>query len=196
LPNGKFDPAEFPKDVEIWAHDETTVPGHTYRYKLEVSFVNPLYQTVGMAANPADAKVFALASESTWTAPITSPLKQRFFASNGGAAIGGVPRISFEYFWWDDGSWKFKSIGLQPGDAVPGTPWTVFDIRPAGSAGGENRALLVSNTGEIISRYYKSDMKDPAYIKLRDLVKGAAAPPTGNPNVGPPGVGATGSTAP
>ena len=96
--------------------------------------------------------------------------------------------MKFEYFWWEDGAWKYKQIQLQPGDAVPGTPWTLFDIRPTGSTSGDNKALLVNNSGEVVSRFFKADMKDPAFIKLRDLVKGTTATAAGT--------GATGSLAP
>lgn len=177
IPPAPFSPSAA-KDLEVWAHDDTTAPGHTYRYKIAVYIKNPIFATLGMAKNPDDAKKLALVAESAWSDNVESPRKQYFFATTGGDAIGGNnPKMKFDYFWWEDGDWKTKTLELRPGDAVGATPWTLVDIRPYGGL-NENRALLVSETGELDNRFYKNDLNSADYKRLKGLIKPATATAT------------------
>jgi hypothetical protein len=170
LPAGAFAPASA-QDMEIWAHDDSTQPGHTYRYKLQVYFKNPLFVTQGMALNVADEAKLAIAAESAWSEKVISPRKQYFFASTGGDTINSNnPKMKFEYFYWEDGEWKTKTFDVHPGDAIGATPWTVVDFRPAAN-GNENRALLVNDLGELDTRFYKADIASPDYKRLHGLIK-------------------------
>lgn len=172
IPAGLFDPAAA-VDTEIWAHDESTRPGHTYQYKLRLSLKNPLFATLGMAKDTADEKKLSISVDSAFSEPVISPRKQYFFAMTGGDALGGNnPKMKFEYFFWDDGDWKTKTLSLQPGDAVGTTPWTLVDLRPFGSS-SEHRAMLVADTGEVDSRFYKSDLGSPDYKRVKALIKPA-----------------------
>lgn len=189
LPPAPFSPAQQNKDLEVWAHDETTVPGKIYRYKLRIFISNPMWGTQGMAKNQNDASVFALKTETEWTKPINSPSKRDFFVTNGGTSIGGVPKVGVDYFKWEDGEWKKDSVSVQPGDRIGETPWTVADIRPVGSANNENRVLLVNDDGSLTSRYYKTDKARKEYKNLLDKVK-PATPPPGAPGTPAPGFGA------
>ena len=175
LPAGTFRPADpAAVDVEVWAHDDTTIPGHVYRYKIEVYFKNPLFGTTGMAKNANDETVFALKAETEWSKEVESPKKHYFFAASGGEALGGnTPKMKFEYFWWEEGDWKTKTLTLQPGDAVGSTPWTLVDIRP--TTGTENHALLVNQMGAVQSRTQKTDLASEDYKKIKALVKPATA---------------------
>ncbi len=169
---GLFDPASAVA-TEIWAHDETTKPGHTYQYKLRLSLKNPLFATQGMAKNPADEKILAIFVESAYSEPVISPRKQYFFAMTGGDALGGNnPKMKFEYFFWEDGDWKTKMLSVQPGDAIGTTPWTLVDLRPFGSS-SEHRAMLVADTGEVESRFYRSDLGSADYKRVKALIKPA-----------------------
>jgi hypothetical protein len=177
IPAAPFAPATA-KDLEVWAHDDTTVPGHVYRYKISVYIKNPLFATLGNAKNPEDAKKLFLGAESAWSDNVESPRKQYFFATTGGDSIAGNnPKMKFEYFWWEDGDWKTKNLELRPGDAIGTTPWTLVDIRPYGGI-NENRAVLVSESGEIDSRFYKSDLNSADYKRLKGLIKPATATAT------------------
>lgn len=186
LPPSPFSPAQQNKDLEVWAHDETTVPGKIYRYKLRIFVSNPMWGFQGMAKNQADASVFALKAETDWTKPINSPSKRDFFVTNGGNVIGGVPKVGVDYFKWEDGEWKMESKSVQPGDRIGETPWTVADIRPISGIASENRVLLVNDDGSIASRYYKTDKARKEYKGLLDKVKPATPPPGAQPQ---PGVG-------
>jgi hypothetical protein len=185
LPQGPFNPFQIQPQapVEIWAHDETTQPGHRYRYKLRVSFQNPLYGAVNMAKNAADEQVLAIVTETPWSEPIMAPTKDAFFVQNGGpGTLGGEPKINVEYIYWEDGDWKSKTLTLHPGDQIGKTPWTLVDVRPNAS-GGENKAVVMNETsGQVEDRYYKKDLASAEYKRLKKLVP-AATPvnPAGGP---------------
>lgn len=198
LPSSPFSPAQQLKDLEIWAHDETTIPGKVYRYKLRISIKSPLWGTQGMAKNPDDANVFVLTAETEWSKPIPSPSKQDFFVSTGGSTVGGVPKVGIDYFKWDDGTWKQTYVTLQPGDRVGETPWTIVDLRPIGNSAGDNRVVLVSDTGDMSSRFYKTDKANPRYNALHGLANPIAPAgttpnsPQAGLNPGPTATGAAG----
>ena len=179
LPQGTFIPATA-KDVEIWAHDDTTKPSRTYHYKLVVYFRNPIFGTQGMAKDPANEKKLDVAGSTEWSAPVVSPRKNYFFAFNSGDALqANNPKMKFEYFFWEDGDWKTKIIELHPGDSVGATPWTIVDFRPFGS-NNENRAMIINEDGVIETHYYKIDQATADYKRLKGLIK----PPTAGVTTG------------
>jgi hypothetical protein len=176
IPQGRFNPAA-QHDLEIWAHDDSAVPGHTYRYKLEVSLLNPLYKTENLAKNPADENKLAITVETDWSKPVTLPTKQKFFAYNGGNnALASGAKMTLEYFWWEDGKWNSKMLTVQPGDAIPNTGWTVVDLKPVSN--GESKAITVNEAGEMATHFYKTDLKDPEYARLKALVAKSTAAAT------------------
>jgi hypothetical protein len=177
IPNGQFLPSQQVQDLEVWAHDETTVPDVIYRYKLRVYLKNPLFGTVNVAKNPADAKVFWIPMETAdWSKPIVSPKKHEFFVINGGTTFNGVQKVGIDYLDWQDGTWKLTSMTLQPGDRVGQTPWTIVDLRPAGGNEGDSRVLLINDDGQLITRFYKTDRIDAEYLNLKKLVPPPAVP--------------------
>jgi hypothetical protein len=177
IPNGQFLPSQQLQDLEVWAHDETTVPGVIYRYKLRVYLKNPLFGTVNVAKNPVDAKVFWIRMDTPdWSKPIVSPKKHEFFVINGGTTFNGVAKIGIDYLDWQDGTWKLTSMTLQPGDRVGQTPWTIVDLRPAGNTEGDSRVLLINDDGQLITRFYKTDRVDADYLNLKKLVPPPAVP--------------------
>jgi hypothetical protein len=197
LPQGLFNPSDpLMKDFEVWAHDETTTPGHTYRYKLQVYLKNPLFAVPNLAKNPADEKKLDILAESEWTDKVLSPQRFYFFAANSGNAIGGAdPKISFEIYAWQDGEWKKETKALRPGDAVGSSNWTLVDIRSVGNTAGDNRALLVADNGETATRFYKTDLSSKEYKDVLKLLTPAVptgtigSSPTGSlPPAGPSGV--------
>ena len=128
-----------------------------------------------MAKNTADEKKLAISVDSAFSEPVVSPRKQYFFASTGGDDLrGNSPKMKFEYFYWEDGDWKTKMLSLQPGDAVGTTPWTLVDLRSIGNS-SEHRAMLVADTGEVESRFYKSDLQSADYKRVKALIKPATA---------------------
>jgi hypothetical protein len=180
LPAGAFSPeAATVKDVEVWAHDDSTLPGHTYRYKFQLVLKNPLFATQGIAGKPADEEKLSIGiATAEWSDKVLSPKKQYFFAATGGDTINSNnPKMRFEYFYWEDGEWKTKNLDLHPGDAVGATPWTLVDFRPA-TSGNENRALLVNDLGELENRFYKTDIASPDYKRLHGLSQPPAAAAT------------------
>ncbi len=176
LPQGAYSPATAVAPLEIWAHDDTTKPGHVYRYKIRLVLKNPLFATQGMAKNSVDEKRLSIFTDTAFSDPVISPKKQYFFANSPGDSIAN-PKIKFEYFWWEDGDWKTRILTLQPGDAVGYTPWTLVDLRPVGT-NGEHRAMLVMDSGEIESHFYKTDQAGPEYKRVKALIKPATATAT------------------
>jgi hypothetical protein len=170
IPNGQFLPAQQVQDLEVWAHDETTIPGVMYRYKLRVHLKNPLFGTVNVAKNQAIASIFSVSMETDWSKPIQSPKKHEFFVMNGGTTFNGVAKVGVDYVDWQDGAWKLTSMTLQPGDRVGQTPWTIVDLRPAGNTEGDSRVLLINDNGQLTSRFYKTDRIDPEYLNLKKLL--------------------------
>jgi hypothetical protein len=177
LPPGPFRPGELvltKENIETWAHDVTTTPGRVYRYKLRVSFRNPLWQNEH-AKNPEDAKKLCIDSDSDWSAEKQAPRKNAFFAINGGNNMtGGDPKMNFEYFYWDDGEWKKKTLTLHPGDAIGTTPYTILDYRPIfGNNANENKALVIDDLGNIEEHLYRKDMASDEYKHLSALIRPA-----------------------
>jgi hypothetical protein len=176
IPSGQFLPSQQTQDLEVWAHDETTIPGVMYRYKLRVHLENPLFGTVNVAKNQVNANIFSIPMETDWSKPIQSPKKHEFFVINGGTTFNGVAKVGVDYLDWQDGAWKLTSMTLQPGDRVGQTPWTIVDLRPAGNTEGDSRVLLINDDGQVITRFYKTDRIDPEYLNLKKLLPPPAVP--------------------
>ena len=184
---GVFNPTKI-SDVTIWAHDDTAMPGHTYRYKIIVSFRNPLFATQNLALDEKNTKILALANKEAkteWSPPVTAPKKFDFFAvaSTGGSNVHNG-KIKFDYFYWQDGFWKVKQLNLQPGDAIGQSGWVIGDLRQIYGLSSDNlSAIIVNDTGETKIRTIRADKADPEYAKLTTMVAKSADP--NDPNAQP-----------
>jgi len=112
----------------VWAHDLTTEPGKTYRYRMSVSITNPLYGNARSMALESRklADVPAVVSEpSPWSEPVTvMPDAMVFFTSARGAGLGGLDSgasATAEIYRFYYGHWRGKSTTLRPGDALAAT---------------------------------------------------------------------------
>jgi len=163
--DGKIDPLNMGDDLKIWAYDETAKPGQTYRYRIVYKLRNPVFNTANLA-DPKVAARFALDSPpSQWTGPINVPEKTKFWL-----ATLGSNKANLDVFNFEQGQWKKlppKDSSLTPGDQVPGTDWTVVDVR--GGAEGRDRdryVLLTSDTGQMSKRELNTDRSDPTHQDL------------------------------
>ena len=105
---------------EIWGHDVTVEPGKTYRYRLRVSLVNPLFQRQ-MSDGPLRQQFFDSLSvdshPSAWSAPITVEPNFRFFVVGG----SGIEReATIEVWRVVHGRQHVREFRVRPGDSLGG----------------------------------------------------------------------------
>lgn len=114
-----------PNQWRVWAHDLTAKAGHTYRYRVIVTVLNPLYHRLGVAKaqKQKNFKKFALApsakafADSPWTQVTLMPKNYFFF-------VEGSPRRSeakLQVWRIYDGIWRDAKFQQQPGDAIGGS---------------------------------------------------------------------------
>jgi hypothetical protein len=194
-PAGLFDPATWhlpppttpgapppvnprPAEVSVWAHDDAVQPGHTYRYKMRYWIKNPIYQQPAAAKNPADIKMFAVASEfSEWGPAIEVPPLTNFFIA---AVVGG--KIRFDVYRWEKGVNHYTRIEAAPGDTIRkvegdvdySTGHTVVDIRKT-MRGGDDVVYLTNAEGGTVVRTGGADRNHPVNKKLKEVVEAAKA---------------------
>ena len=162
---GSINPLDPQTDITIWAHDETVKPGVTYRYRIVYYMKNPIFGS----QNLADAKLaeqFSLKSPpSDWSAPVTVPEKTKFWIAGL-----GKDQARFDIFQWISGNWKVsKGQAIQPGDVVPGTDWTLVDVRGLDSSRERDKyVLLTDDSGEMSKRDWTTDRSDAKHKDLLD----------------------------
>ena len=188
FPTGEFEPAKWAKpEIEAWAHDDTVVPGKTYRYKMRYRIKNPLYATGNAAKNPNDAKVFALTSaDSAWGTSVTVPEIANFFIAAG--RIGGAAKMRFDIFRFHNGLQERQSGEFGPGDRIGrperdidfATRWTIVDFRR--DARDQDNVILVDDDGHTIIRNLSMDRNNPLYKKLQEEVNAQEATAALQPN--------------
>jgi hypothetical protein len=169
---GKFDVTKLSTDLRILGHDDTVVPGRTYRYKVRYTLYNSIFG-IGNFAQPASlATQFYLASPvSVATGPITIPTRLRFFL-----ASVFKNQVVFDVFTWNKGHWvKSRSKEISPGDAIPGTDWSVLDVRDDLHGNGERYALLINIDGTVERHEVKTDSESPDFEQLEIDTKSAQA---------------------
>jgi hypothetical protein len=169
---GKFDVTKLSADVRILGHDDTVVPGRTYRYKVRYTLYNSIFG-IGNFAQPASlATQFYLTSPvSVATGPIAIPTRLRFFL-----ASVFKNQVVFDVFTWNKGHWnKSRSKEISPGDAIPGTDWSVLDVRDDLHGNGERYALLINIDGTVERHEVKTDSESPDFEQLENDTKSAQA---------------------
>lgn len=170
---GDFDVTERSEPIRGWAYDETSVPGETYRYRVQYALRNPVFQVPRVAADPRLEEVLFLASDASegdWSDPIeVQPLTYYFLAGMTPAA----EEAQFRVFRWQRGQWREQRFRLNPGDPVGReqngidfrTGVTLVDVR-RDPATNNFIALIMDGEGRFIRRSQPIDSQDP---KLREL---------------------------
>ncbi len=103
--------------VQIWVHDITCQQGKTYRYRLQMKLLNPLFgqgDTLRMS-NPADAERPVLITAGDWSAPVTAAPETAFFVASG---LKENQEARFEVFRQRLGQWRMEQTTLRCGDAI------------------------------------------------------------------------------
>jgi hypothetical protein len=183
LPKARFRPADV-QDLEIWAHDDTVEAGHTYRYRIILSMRNPLFNTQGIAADPNDAKDYALTAETDWSETVTIPPQTYFFFTKDGGSGFANARPEVVVYNWKDGEWnEAPPIKIEPGDAIGQTGSILVDTRSGYSRTGNSQVeiLVRDANGLLVSRTVKEDAldKDGNWAKLKYLSTRAAPTASG-----------------
>ena len=112
--------------VTVWAHDLTVEPGKTYRYKLFVEVLNPLFRNPRL--NPDQRKINRTRvslgpseeelDEAPWSPELRIDPDYYFFALTGSR---DTKRASFEVWTVYDGLWRKSEFTEFPGDEIGGT---------------------------------------------------------------------------
>lgn len=133
--------------VRVWAADPTMRPGKTYRYKLVVAAINPLYgvprlEKSQLEDNKAKASILPSQKEidkMAWSEPVTVEPRYRFFYTGGSDS-----RARVEIFSRVDGQMQKKQVDVTPGDLITG----VVEVDPAN--GLDDKKLVDLNVGAVV----------------------------------------------
>lgn len=173
--------------VRVYAADPTMQPGTTYRYKLLVAAINPLYAVPRLAPDqlaenkdkasllPSDEEVQAM----PWVVVSTEPRMQFFFV--GGTASRG----KVEVYRRVDGVMRKHGFDVSPGDVVGGvveidgrsidmsTGLIVVDIETRRSplGRGDSKMIFIDRQGRLVERLSSIDSNSAARKRLNDEIE-------------------------
>jgi hypothetical protein len=203
LPPGEFDPRQplgnnqqLPNNEIVgWAHDDTVVPGHIYRYRIVYHIKSPVFNRIDVTKKPELAEVFDVKSkDGEWSKEIDVPSLTNFFVIS---ATPGKSSASIEVFRRQEGELKGKKFEVNPGDVVGAldgeskvdftTGWTMVDVKSDLRTSGDPYVILMDPDGNLHRR--NMDRNNDEYKKAKQQVASAAGSPAfaGGP---PPGPGA------
>lgn len=190
VPSGPFDPLAWQgASPRTFQHDETILPGKTYRYRAKYVLFNPVYQQPAAVKNKALANQFGWESKwSDWTAEVNIPPKVSFFVT--AQPSNGASSLSVEVFRYIKGQMKSQKYSVNPGDVIGAndangdfnTGYVLVDIRSSSNGG---YALVMGPDGKVIRRTGKEDRQ--TYDDMKKMLA-PATPPTGatGPGAGGP----------
>jgi hypothetical protein len=130
-----------PDTVTVWAHDLTVEPGKTYRYKISVAVLNPLFRNPRLtpeqrrenqnriAVGPSEADL----EDVDWSAAVTTDPEHYFFALSGSR---DTKRATFEVWTVFDGLWRRSEFVEYPGNEIGDTATPEGTGRPVPMAVG------------------------------------------------------------
>ncbi len=103
----------------IWAHDVTVRPGMTYRYRMAVSMLNPLFRYPHLDNEQYqmyfNSLMLPASPASAWSPPITIDQESYFFVVKANQGRGTADVEVWRVF---DGAWRFVRFPVQPGDVI------------------------------------------------------------------------------
>lgn len=112
-------------EITVWAHDLTVEPGKTYRYRVLVSVLNPLFRQTRVEESQRQVHFNKIAlgpdmaeegevGQAPWSDPVEVDPEYYFFFVQGGQS----PRV--EVWRVYDGIWRSEEFPVQPGDPIGG----------------------------------------------------------------------------
>ncbi len=171
---------------KVWAHDLTAEPGITYRYRLRVSLINPMFQRSKLKGQRREKyfhKLAILSRASQWTKPVTiEPLRQFFVVGGSGAER----QATIEVWRVFDGRPRVSEFRVYPGDplghevtmsaagqqivvdmSIPGLVVDLVDAASERGLRGRSIMLYVSaDTHQLFERSIEADRASPARARL------------------------------
>ncbi len=165
---GIIDVFNLTDDVTIWAHDETVKPGKTYRYRIRYYLQNPLFgQGPNIQTDPKNKQILWLLSDwSDWSEAIHVSERVNFWLAQMTQTTA-----KFDVFEWKNDAWVSRVRSVTPGDQIPGTNWTLADIRRDSKG---QYVLLVNDAGVVERRDLKKDQESSEYQEMKDQTAGGA----------------------
>jgi hypothetical protein len=180
--------------IRVWAADPTMEPGKTYRYKLLVAVINPLYAVPRLASdqleeNQQRAAIWPTEEEidaMEWMGPIQVEPEYRFFFTGGGQS-----KADIDIYRRHKGVLRVQEFDGAPGDTI-GTTMEVTDEfgqveeidmglgailvdvqirRDALSNSTVYQMTYMDENGEIFERNHSLDKNSPVRKELRDEIE-------------------------
>ena len=122
---GNNNPADtdVPEEVSVWAHDLTIEPGKTYRYKMKVYVLNPLFRNPRLNDQQIKQNRFRVAlapsddelATADWSAPIKVDRESYFFVTSGNRDRKSA---DFEVWTIHNGVWRTSTFTEYPGNEI------------------------------------------------------------------------------
>ena len=106
--------------IRVISHDITAEPGKTYRYRLRIGMLNPLYHLENLQPDQKKEhynKLMLLSPPSEWTDPVQVDKFQYFFVRG---ATRTPPAAQVEVFRFFEGDWHMHEFSVRPGGLIGG----------------------------------------------------------------------------
>lgn len=190
-------PAEEEERLElpIVAHDVTAEPGKTYRYRLVVGILNPLFHQTRVHPEQREQYIDRLVLMPTqeqidalpWSDPVTVDPQYYFYLKSGSMSARNAQIEVWRIF---NGMWHAETFQLSPGDPIGGqatieTPEgqalelamavdallvDLSNLRAGRSAGNTVTSIvyLDENDGNLKRRSVDQDRDDPTLMRLQN----------------------------
>ncbi len=105
--------------VDMWTNDLDVESGRTYRYRVRVGVVNPLFffkQRLSEAQAERIGDQFVVYSDwSDWSEPVETLRRHYFFLVGASSSVG---RGTVEMWQFSDGQWNTAEFRVEPGDMI------------------------------------------------------------------------------
>ena len=161
---GRFEVGPDGEDITVIAHDDSVLPGKTYKYKLRYRIYNPVYKAFN-AAPEALTKQYSIKSvDGAWTKPVTIRPQVEFFLADLRAEKAVV-----DVFQWREGKMTKRTVEITPGDAIGDTGASLVDVR---GSGRRAYCLLMDRSGGVDRYNPEGKNPSPRYQQLLDEVEG------------------------
>lgn len=181
-------------DIKVWAHDLTVEPGKTYRYRVLVSVINPLFRQGRVPPEQKQENYNKIAigpdlegeaMTLPWSDPVRVDPEYYFFVLQ---ASSQSQEAQVEIWRIYNGQWHYEKFPAQPGDVIGGMAKikvngadqqipmnvgaVVVDVAPAGGSGptaGQARMLyLEPGSQALIARNPDEDSDSPDRVRLQN----------------------------
>lgn len=142
----------------VWFHDDSVVPGKTYRYRLRVKLWNRYVGKLKALTDPSQAKAAVIAGEwSLPTEPITVAPTTYFFAKSPKI---GSPQVLLDVFKWQAGKWLKQGFEAGPGDVIG-------DVKMVKSDETDERGRAIPKPVDFATNAVVLDIRPKDKIKVR-----------------------------